>query len=635
MNNNEQIIQISRNNRITFLSTLTSQIFLFFFLIIFIFGLNLYYITSRNNLNKNFSFHQISDLFSIQSLRNLEEEELEEEEKNETQYFENKTENELYEMIVDRYNTEFPFFQNISYFDYYGEWGNFSFENNIFNNKKGEVELYFYKKKTGRVVYLDLFGNKSDSFKGVFLLKDGKYIDKYIKANFTLYLPKNFIEKYDELKDKDSFKLDNNNTNLDFVCSVLLYNYTSYTFNETNITIRFFNKPKRDEFTFEKSFETKFSSILFSIRHENFTFDIKANTIFTKKTEEKIRNYSFILTLIGCYEIYGIFILIIAVSDNNQIGLNLDLTTIIISIFYKSFICSIHFYLSISTSSDDLSYSYGIPAIIYFFAFSGFELRLLLFSWRSRNMDLLFSNPTLFRRKMFYFYLFFYILLFACLLNIRSILTNFLGNLILFSCSWIFQIIYSIKTGTRPPMSRSYIFFSSIGRLFPAIYLKAYPYNAFELKPSYLKTFTICLIVLIETFIVLLQKTFGPKVIIPKKWKTLPYNYYRDNVDVNSHISQNPNCVICLEDLSKDIDDNFNEVDVKKKNKIEKMKKIPVFGFCITKIENWALSMVGKVEKKKYMITPCDHVFHTVCLEKWLHLKNECPYCKQKIPPLE
>ena len=65
------------------------------------------------------------------------------------------------------------------------------------------------------------------------------------------------------------------------------------------------------------------------------------------------------------------------------------------------------------------------------------------------------------------------------------------------------------------------------------------------------------------------------------------------------------------------------------------MKKIPIFGFCIIKIENWALSMVGKVEKKKYMITPCDHVFHTVCLEKWLHLKNECPYCKQKIPPLE
>ena len=65
------------------------------------------------------------------------------------------------------------------------------------------------------------------------------------------------------------------------------------------------------------------------------------------------------------------------------------------------------------------------------------------------------------------------------------------------------------------------------------------------------------------------------------------------------------------------------------------MKNIFFIGFCIRKIEEWSLNMVGKIEKKKYMITPCDHIFHTVCLEKWLQLKNECPYCKQKIPPLE
>ena len=39
--------------------------------------------------------------------------------------------------------------------------------------------------------------------------------------------------------------------------------------------------------------------------------------------------------------------------------------------------------------------------------------------------------------------------------------------------------------------------------------------------------------------------------------------------------------------------------------------------------------------KKKYMITPCDHVFHTVCLEKWMKLKNECPYCKGALPPID
>ena len=39
--------------------------------------------------------------------------------------------------------------------------------------------------------------------------------------------------------------------------------------------------------------------------------------------------------------------------------------------------------------------------------------------------------------------------------------------------------------------------------------------------------------------------------------------------------------------------------------------------------------------KKKFMVTPCKHTFHTNCLELWLEMKNECPYCRNKIPPLD
>ena len=39
--------------------------------------------------------------------------------------------------------------------------------------------------------------------------------------------------------------------------------------------------------------------------------------------------------------------------------------------------------------------------------------------------------------------------------------------------------------------------------------------------------------------------------------------------------------------------------------------------------------------KEKYMLTPCKHLFHTKCLESWLNVKNQCPCCRQKIPPLE
>lgn len=32
-----------------------------------------------------------------------------------------------------------------------------------------------------------------------------------------------------------------------------------------------------------------------------------------------------------------------------------------------------------------------------------------------------------------------------------------------------------------------------------------------------------------------------------------------------------------------------------------------------------------------YMITPCDHVFHSECLKKWMDIKPECPVCRSPL----
>ena len=34
---------------------------------------------------------------------------------------------------------------------------------------------------------------------------------------------------------------------------------------------------------------------------------------------------------------------------------------------------------------------------------------------------------------------------------------------------------------------------------------------------------------------------------------------------------------------------------------------------------------------KPYMITPCNHVFHSDCLEEWFKMKKECPNCRTEI----
>ena len=293
------------------------------------------------------------------------------------------------------------------------------------------------------------------------------------------------------------------------------------------------------------------------------------------------------------------------------------------------------FFLSISTTDEDMSYHFGVPTIIFFFGFTGFELKLLLLVFKARNDGIV--NQELYRRRLLCLYLFFYVSLSMMVLNIRECLTNYSLILFVYIFSWLTQILYSIFTNTRPPMSRMYIISLSLTRLYLPIYLKGFNGNIFDLKPSYLKVYLLVIITLIEIIILFLQKTFGARTILPKKYRKKGFDYYKDKVNIEMHVSKNPNCVICLESLSVEVDENFNTLKKKEKNKngCDKILHLCSLDKIVSKMERWLNNMEGKTGKKKYMITPCDHVFHTVCLEKWMRQKNECPYCKSVIPPIE
>ena len=188
-------------------------------------------------------------------------------------------------------------------------------------------------------------------------------------------------------------------------------------------------------------------------------------------------------------------------------------------------------------------------------------------------------------------------------------------------------------------MSRLYIVWHSISRLFLPIYAKAFGKNLFDLRPSYLKVAILIIIICVEAIVLILQKGLGPRFIIHKKCRKQNqiFDYYRDKVNIEKHVSQNPLCVICLENLNVEVDKNFNKIKKKKKPKTLERKIMNVLYLDVLnrKIKNCIKYLEGAYPKKKYMITPCDHVFHTVCLEKWMKIKNECPYCKNEIPPVD
>lgn len=46
---------------------------------------------------------------------------------------------------------------------------------------------------------------------------------------------------------------------------------------------------------------------------------------------------------------------------------------------------------------------------------------------------------------------------------------------------------------------------------------------------------------------------------------------------------------------------------------------------CSLCLENWA-------KEEQVMILPCDHIFHVVCVEKWLNINHFCPLCRFELP---
>jgi hypothetical protein len=113
----------------------------------------------------------------------------------------------------------------------------------------------------------------------------------------------------------------------------------------------------------------------------------------------------------------------------------------------------------------------------------------------------MYENVVLFKKKLFKFYSIFYAVLFISLISIKFIFEYYFLTFILFFITWIFQIYYSIKTSTKPPQPFSYIFLFTFSKMFAPIYIKAYPYNIFQLEPSYKKYFLFVLLYLLKVLL--------------------------------------------------------------------------------------------------------------------------------------
>ncbi|XP_011029040.1 PREDICTED: uncharacterized protein LOC105128890 [Populus euphratica] len=251
-----------------------------------------------------------------------------------------------------------------------------------------------------------------------------------------------------------------------------------------------------------------------------------------------------------------------------------------------AYLCLLH--LTTGILVESLFNAFATAAFFKFVVFSIFEMRYLLAIWKaSRPMNSGEGWETM-RRELSVLYSRFYGILLGGILFMYEF-HNYLRPILLLMYSfWIPQIITNVIRDSRKPLHPHYILGMTVTRLAIPLYIFGCPYNFMRIEPD--KTWCICLSIFIglQASILLLQHYLGSRCFIPRQILPEKYCYYRRFDKDANHATD---CVICM--TSIDLTHRSND--------------------C--------------------MVTPCDHFFHSGCLQRWMDIKMECPTCRRPLPP--
>ncbi|XP_024359669.1 transmembrane E3 ubiquitin-protein ligase FLY2 isoform X2 [Physcomitrium patens] len=246
---------------------------------------------------------------------------------------------------------------------------------------------------------------------------------------------------------------------------------------------------------------------------------------------------------------------------------------------------------------ESLFNTFATAAFFKFVVFSIFEMRYLLAIWKSRRPVSSGEGWETMRRELSVLYSRFYGFLLSGILIIYELHSMLRYILFLFYSFWIPQIVANVVRDSRKPLHPHYIVGITLTRLAIPLYAFACPNNFMRIEPNLGWCLGLTTFLGAQAAILLLQHFCGARCFIPRQLLPEKYSYFRRVIRANEHIERGEectpiDCVICM--AAVDVSQRCND--------------------C--------------------MVTPCDHFFHTGCLQRWMDIKMECPTCRRPLPPM-
>jgi hypothetical protein len=165
----------------------------------------------------------------------------------------------------------------------------------------------------------------------------------------------------------------------------------------------------------------------------------------------------------------------------------------------------------------------------------------------------------------------------------------------------VFQIVYNcIENDTKNCFSWDLQFCMIFPQLFYPVAIRSFSANIFTLYKDYVFCSILTGLIIVQLFILYLQRAKGPCFFLPHCLKPNVHPYKQPINNLNG--SDRTDCPICFIPLVQQ-PDKFSD-------------------------------QIAPLATKYYAETPCKHQFHESCLKLWMAIKLQCPSCLSKIPPI-
>lgn len=252
--------------------------------------------------------------------------------------------------------------------------------------------------------------------------------------------------------------------------------------------------------------------------------------------------------------------------------------------------------------------------------------------------------------------------------------------LVVASPALIPQIFHGIMTNRKSKINFSLISLLIINRLYPLFYVYSCSFNFIDIALNCRAGIVYIVVILLQFYMTILQSRMRNEEIffcLCNSMSIHTYSYFKSkDFVIKNNISLAGTCSICLSDLenkkleidesqttcqenavvlrSTDTDFNFSNPNGRRRLLLVRLLftcagwiktcfqkiyyAIKHFFILVLKLSIKYCCCIAlkpktvKQEMLQFMITPCNHVFHSECLEAWYEKKEICPICRRELP---